>query len=297
MPITTYPSSPNTISAKEFVEYVESEIDLTTAESLTEASAMFQSLSNNPTFLSEHITNSIKTFLSGGTLSAYTPQSIFLRAGKGFFLRANIWTPLKIESNFRSQEEKVFSYRNAHDHNFLFMTSGHFGPGYETDLYQYDPAKVRGIIGEKVDLEFTGRERLTRGWVMTYREKVDVHIQLPPESLSISLNLMVLNKAGIDKDQYFFDIERSEIIDLPAIATVHKRSSIIELAGELADENAVDVIEHLIKRSPCRRIREAGLKAAQKLGCISEQERQRLIALGATDPDELVRQRARELLA
>ncbi|AAW73405.1 putative ISXo8 transposase [Xanthomonas oryzae pv. oryzae KACC 10331] len=190
---------------------------------------------------------------------------MFLVAGRGFFLRANIWTPLKLSENFRSQEERVFSYRNTHDHNFHFMTVGYHGPGYETNLYQYDPSRVRGYIGEVVELESLGRTMLQVGRVMVYREKVDVHTQFPPEQLSVSLNLMVTKKRECEPDQYFFDPSDGRIVEMPQIALVHKRASIVALAGQLANSDTADVIESLIIDAPCRRVREAALVAASTL--------------------------------
>lgn len=74
------------------------------------------------------------------------------------------------------------------------MTVGYYGPGYETELYQYNPKEVNGYVGETVELEHLGRTKLPNGRVMVYREKVDVHTQFPPAQLSVSLNLMVTRK-------------------------------------------------------------------------------------------------------
>ncbi|MFC7519823.1 hypothetical protein ACFQS6_05440 [Xanthomonas populi] len=202
-----------------------------------------------------------------------------------------------MSQTFRSQEERVFSYRNTHDHNFLFMTVGYHGPGYETDIYQYDPSRVRGYIGELVDLEPLGRTMLPVGRVMAYHEKMDVHTQFPPEQLSVSLNLMVTKKREFDSDQYFFDPSEGRIIEMPQIALIHKLASIVALAGQLANRDTADVIEALIVGAPCRRIREAALTAASTLAALPDDEKFRLIERGTNDHDEVVRSRARTLMA
>ncbi|UXV88786.1 HEAT repeat domain-containing protein [Xanthomonas oryzae] len=297
MPITIDPACTDKLRIEEFIAHVEQHVDLSCAEGLAESAPHFRKLANDVDLIPSYFNRAIKKFLDHSSLAAYTPQSVFLVAGRGFFLRANIWTPLKLSENFRSQEERVFSYRNTHDHNFHFMTVGYHGPGYETNLYQYDPSRVRGYIGEVVELESLGRTMLQVGRVMVYREKVDVHTQFPPEQLSVSLNLMVTKKRECEPDQYFFDPSDGRIIEMPQIALVHKRASIVALAGQLANSDTADVIESLIIDAPCRRVREAALVAASTLRELSAGERLRLIELGADDRDEVVRFRARSMVA
>jgi len=188
MPITIDPACTDILSIEEFIAYVEERVDLGSADGVAEAAPQFKALANDPDLIPRYFNNAIKRFLDDGALAAYTSQSVVLGSGRGFFLRANVWIPLKLSANFRSQEEKVFSYRNTHDHNFLFMTVGYYGSGYETDLYQYDPTTVKGYIGEYVELEPLGRAKLPAGRVMVYRKKADVHTQFPPSELSVSLS-------------------------------------------------------------------------------------------------------------
>lgn len=297
MPIIVEPISTAKLSIEEFKDHIEQHGDLTCAEGLAESAPRFRELANDTDLIPALFNSAIKRFMNDGPLAAYTPQSVFLGAGRGFFLRANIWTPLRLPQDFRSQEERVFSYRNTHDHNFLFMTVGYHGPGYVTDLYQYDPSRVRGYIGETVELELLGRTMLPVGRVMTYREKVDVHTQFPPEELSVSLNLMVTKKRERDRDQYFFDPSDGRIVEMPKIALVHKRASIVVLAGQLANQDTADVIGSLIVSAPCRRVREAALLAADSMAALPDEDRLRFIERGADDRDEVVRSRARSLMA
>ncbi|WP_187695309.1 hypothetical protein [Qipengyuania marisflavi] len=70
--------------------------------------------------------------------SGYGPQAIVLSPLRnGCFLRANIW-PSEQESCFHASGAKSFVYGVPHDHNFSFLTAGYFGPGYQSDYYEYD---------------------------------------------------------------------------------------------------------------------------------------------------------------
>ncbi len=55
-------------------------------------------------------------------------------------------------------------------------------------------------------LNFIERARLSPGKLMHYRAHVDVHAQHPPDSLSVSLNVMHVSSASGWIDQYAFDL-------------------------------------------------------------------------------------------
>ncbi|MCG6119435.1 MAG: transposase, partial [Blastomonas sp.] len=99
---------------------------------------------------------------------------------RGWFMRANIW-PSAQEAVMRESGEAAFVYGLAHDHNFDFLTVGYFGPGYRSDHYEVDPARIIGKAGDAVDLRFVGSSVLHLGRVMHYRARRDVHCQYPPE--------------------------------------------------------------------------------------------------------------------
>ena len=113
------------------------------------------------------------------------------RSGK-FLMRANCW-PAAADSVVVNSGTDPFFYGRPHDPNFSFLTVGYVGPGYWSDYYEYDYERTVGFIGEKVDLRFVERSRLSEGKVMMYRRHRDVHSQLPPDSLSVSLNIMAVS--------------------------------------------------------------------------------------------------------
>ncbi len=292
MPITIQLQTDKRISVEEFIDFVNREIDLETPESIATGAEMFYALAQDKDVVSEKLNARVVDYLSGGALMTNGPQSVVLGIGRGFFIRANIWLPLSSTTVLRSHEERLYSYGNTHDHNFSFMTVGYFGPGYTTDLYEYDVGTVKGHVGEVVDLKDLGRTDLPCGKVMVYREKCDVHTQYPPESLSISLNLMVTSPRSLAMDQYFFDAKKKCIIDMPEFASIHKRASIVALAGAVGNANTIEILESLLKAAPCRRVREAALDGLAKLPVAEEGDKARLFELAANDSDSLVRARA-----
>lgn len=251
-------------------------------------------LSMNTSLVKDAIEAQIDAFLSGARQISYTPQSIILGSGEGFYVRANIWTPPRLSGAIKEQEERIFSYRLAHDHNFAFLTAGYFGAGYRTEIFDYDPDRVVGYIGEEVDLTLLEETTLPKGKVMFYRERRDIHIQHPPEELSISLNLMLLSDDSQNTEQYFFDTERNIISGIPEAAYVYRRASLAALLGDIGDERSIPLLEDLLRDQPNRRVRISAMDSVHRLSRRFNQGEtvtDRLLR----DPDALVSMAARQL--
>jgi hypothetical protein len=190
--------------------------------------------------------------------SAYGPQVIMLSpTGGEVYLRANIW-PSREESMFRASGGAHFAYGLPHDHNFDFLTLGYFGPGYWSDYWEYDFEAVAGAVGEPAGLRFAGRERLEPGKLLHYRAHRDVHSQLPPDSLSVSLNVMHAGGAQGWLDQYRFDVETNKIAGVlgPGASEVFLR-----IAVSLGGEEALDLAEHFATSHPSDRMRLVAFEA------------------------------------
>jgi hypothetical protein len=181
-------------------------------ESLLHAAHWLRRLGNNRDFLAEAMLAELKDPKGGEEdASAYGPQVIMLSGlGSEYFMRANFW-PGHGDHVFRASGKNAFSYELPHDHNFDFLTLGYFGPGYASDYYEYDYDAVTGMVGEKAGLRFIERSTLDPGKLMLYRAHLDVHSQLPPESLSVSVNIMHAGGAQGWLDQYAFDVEQDRI--------------------------------------------------------------------------------------
>lgn len=297
MVISVDPQVARTTSLEAFVDHVEARVQLSEPQSLILAADEFRALANDVDLVADHFNAQVKNYFRDGRMATNGPQSILLGKGRGFFLRANIWLPPKLEGPFREHERRLYSYGTAHDHNFTFMTVGYFGPGYATDLYHYDCETVAGFIGERVELHSDGRAFLPVGRVSVYEAKRDVHTQHAPQSLSISLNLVVADDRTQELDQYFFDVDSGRITGMPDFATIHQRATVVSLAGRLGNQQSVQLLSDLLTSAPCRRVREAAVEAIGHIPNVGLREQMRLVEIATTDKDPIVRARARAWLA
>jgi hypothetical protein len=109
--------------------------------------------------------------------------------GGAFYLRANVW-PSRDEHMVRASGTGPFAYGLAHDHDFDFLTFGYFGPGYWSDYWEYDYARVAGAIGEPAGLRFVERARLEPGQAAPLPRAPRRPFAAPPDALSVSLNVV-----------------------------------------------------------------------------------------------------------
>jgi hypothetical protein len=226
-------------------------------------------LANNRRFVADVAIAELKQHCSGQLKrNPYTAQVIVLHSGsKRFLLRANFW-PAAGDSVVVNSGTDPFFYGFPHDHNFTFLTVGYLGSGYWSDYYEYDYEAVTGWIGEKVDLRFVERSQLSQGKVLLYRKHRDVHAQLPPEDMSVSLNIVGLSNRNEFLDQYRFDVERSEIA---GIVNPSSLEALVLLAGHFGGGNGRDLVESFAAGHPSERMRFAALKAkASQAGGIDE---------------------------
>src|SRR5882757_2712224 len=188
MAITIACNNAEIVTLDEFIDYVHTHVDLQDLASVATAAPKFRSLANDRALVVRHLNHQVKeNFRSQVIPSA---QALFLGDGRDFYVRANIWPSNADLASGRVYQDQ-FSYNLAHDHNYSFMTVGYHGPGYITEVYEYDFDKIVGNAGEAVDLRFVERIHFTTGMVMLYRASKDVHTQFPPDDLGITLNFMV----------------------------------------------------------------------------------------------------------
>jgi hypothetical protein len=228
-------------------------------DSLASFGPALKRLSNNRRFLGDLMIEELKQRCAGQMArNRYSAQVILLHGESGKFLvRANVW-PAEADSVVVNSGSEPFFYHVPHDHNFSFLTVGHVGPGYWSDYYEYDYEKAEGYIGERVDLRFVERSRLSPGKVLLYRRHRDVHNQLPPDSLSVSLNILAFTPAIDFLDQYSFDLESSTISGAVNRNTLE---TLVLLVGRLGGENGRDLIDFVATRHPSERLRFAGWRA------------------------------------
>lgn len=227
--------------------------------SLANAASALKKLANNRRFLGDILIAQLTDrHREGGLESGYGPQSIVLSPNRGgSFLRANIW-PSQDEACFKASGAKTFVYGVPHDHNFSFLTAGYFGPGYGSDYFEYDYEEVAGYRGEVADLRFVERSALSEGKLMLYRAHRDVHSQLPPESLSVSLNIMHIDPAESWCDQYGFDLDSNAVT---GVLNPTSTECFMRCAVGLGSDDALDFAEWVGKAHPSDRMRLASFEA------------------------------------
>ena len=175
-------STSNAISIGEYLEHVRSKVNLRDEDSLAASAPMLRALANDRELVVRELNRRIENFLADGAIPS--AQSLALGGGDDFYVRANIWPAIADMASGRAYQDQ-FAYNLAHDHNFTFMTVNYLGPGYETEIYEYDFDKVEGYIGEAVDLRFLEKIRFGTGIVMLYRASRDVHVQYAPTELTM----------------------------------------------------------------------------------------------------------------
>ena len=87
---------------------------------------------------------------------------------------------------------------------------------------------------------------------MLYRAHVDVHLQLPAEALSVSLNVMHAKPEIRWLDQYTFDVERGTIA---ANIDCGPSETFLRLAVAIGGGAALDLAETLARTHPSDRLR------------------------------------------
>ncbi len=228
---------------------------------MIEAAFVLKRLNNNKSFFAEMIERDILNgFSEQNILNQYSSQSyvLYKSSHDQFFFRANFW-PALADDAYRNTGPNAFLYGLVHDHNFNFLTSGYAGPGYESDFFTYDHESVDGYPGEQVDYTFLERRLLGPGDVFLYRAYTDIHCQLPPESLSISLNIMDTNPRTFFREQYMFDNNNKTISHI-----VNRRCNppLFDAAAQLLGDRIVELLMRLYRQHDSDFVRSHALRAA-----------------------------------
>jgi hypothetical protein len=264
-------------------------VDLTDEASIARCATLLAGLQRNRAFLADRVIAALKaSYADQLEINRYSAQVFLLhRSPRGFYLRANLWLAAG-DAVTTASGPAAFSYGVPHDHNFSFLTIGYFGPGYVSDYYEVDPEAVDGRRGEPLALKFIERSQLSEGKMMLYRAHRDIHRQLPPESLSVSLNIMDEGDHVPWRDQYIVDLGQK----VQGGATIAKRPTLtssemlLRCAVHLNDD-AHDIAAHFAKAHPVPRVRANAIAA---LAAAAEGEgRAAVLERGMRDCDARVR--------
>ena len=99
---------------------------------------------------------------------------------------------------------------------------------------------------------------------MLYCVHEDVHSQIPPESLSVSLNVVHVCGAQGWFDQYAFDLERGEVA---RVLSLNSTEIFLRVAVGTGHAGACDQAEHFGHHHPRDRMRQASYVARALLEC------------------------------
>ncbi len=282
----TFDNSADAISLDEYIAYCDEHLDPEDVDSVLAGADKLHALSRNRTFLIDRLNDYFKHAGELEEVNSYSAQALLLTIRPGYVLRTNTWVKPTIYAGSDSWERQLYSYDYAHNHNFNLLTVGYLGSGYFTDLYRLpNPDKIVGYLGEKVDMESSGRLQLGLGDVLLYERMTDVHIQRAPEDLSISINLMPLDRNISLTGQYAFDVNEKTISALVG-SQIAQQVDLLRMAGCIGNDQTMDVILHVARTHPNQNTRLGALRAACML---RPEESERIWNDAMNDKSEMVR--------
>ena len=230
-----------------------STIDVRDEDALASLGPLLAQLGRNDRFLGDLAITELKDRHQRQQRNSYGAQVMILRPGDGrFIIRANFW-PASNDALFRASGPRAFFYGFAHDHNFPFLTCGYSGPGYWSEDFEVEDAD-----GDQPLLRFAGRTRLDPGRLMLYRAHYDVHVQHPPDALSVSLNILAQHPAQKWRDQRHYDVSRGTVV---RAMTTAPSEVLIALAVHFGGGNGIDLATSFAAQHPSPRMRATAAAA------------------------------------
>ena len=260
MPRIIQTETDEAIELAELVDMLETgDFDSRDEDNFASWGPQLRKLANNRNFLADMMIAELKRHCEDQVRdNQYSAQVVMLHGrSRKFIMRANFWPALS-DSVVRHSGTDPFFYGVPHDHNFSFLTVGYLGPGYWSDYYEYDYGEAVGIPGETVDLRFVEKSKLDQGKVMLYRAHRDIHLQLPADSMSVSLNIVETSHSSAFRDQYRFDLETSTI---DGIITKTSLEPLLALAAHFGGGEGMDLLANFSATHPSDRIRWCALRA------------------------------------
>jgi len=248
------------IGVEDFVHVLQKAYKGNSIEAMHAVADKLQSVAANREFVRDALLAEVKRIARQKNLISFAPQSFIIYRDHPFSLRLNLWLPPVGSNRKIEQEARVYSYERAHDHNFSLLTVGAGGPGYKTRILEYDCESVSGYAGERVEMTFLEDTMLPLGKAMIYRPHQDIHVQLPPEQPSLSLNLLIEEKEIVERPQYFFDLTAKSLVIMND-NEVGRRVSFLEAVGQFADEDSVSLLFDIARQNGNPLIRVAALDA------------------------------------
>jgi hypothetical protein len=242
------------ISFAEFVAKLEQDgVDLSTESGVMAARSLLAGLYANRDFLVDRAIEELKdACASQSRTNRYGAQVLMLHQRPGsFFVRANFW-PAMDNPIVQASGAQHYFYDVPHDHNFDFLTLGYLGPGYRSHWLENDGLKTIGYPGEIAHLTTSEHGTLSPGRILHYRAHRDVHVQFAPASFSISINIVAEGVGTMWRDQYLFDPDLRNIVQIP---TLSQAEVLLRIGVNFGGEAGLDVAHHVATHHPSHRAR------------------------------------------
>jgi hypothetical protein len=283
------------IELPDLIAAIERTLDYRDDATLLSLAPDLAALARHPTFLADHLTRELSSPDQFQRGSAYSGASFVLARGKNWIVRANLWEPIRadIPGGSGGFSQQLGMYALLHDHDFSFVTVGYFGPGYETTLFECEPERIEGYVGEQVDLRPLGKKALPAGALLYFERRRHVHEQSPPVAPSVSVNVISLDPETPFVSQYYIDQATSRIVARTSDA-FNGRNLLCDLAAALGDARSSAPLAALARSHPSAGLR---VQASRALAELSGPDARSVWHAAEGDPHPLVRRAAREALA
>lgn len=208
-------SSVSKKTIQDIIEYLDEEPNIFSSESeLCYAANVLNGLSINNSEIELFFRERLKEISSGKiSFGFYKSQVLVIHVNRKYILRIAIW-PSKDDYIYENNDKDAFFYNIPHDHNFNLLTTCIHGSGYKTEFYSYNHDETEKKLFSKVNLENRGLYTLAKGDTWFYESSSDIHIQHPPDTLSITLNIIENINPFDVKPQFHFDIKNSLISEI-----------------------------------------------------------------------------------
>lgn len=228
------------IDLDEAVDLLNANVDMKNEGSLDYCEHVLKKMYLNRKLISDFILDGLKKPNEFQKDNLWTSQAVVLYRNDNFTIRSVLWKPMGKKENYL-KNSAGYIYERPHCHNFNLATIGYAGSGYTTQIWQYDNSKVQGIVGEKVEISFKETKTLSLGETLKLRAGREIHTQLFPEELSISLNILgrqIITDKGPMK-QFYFDVDKKVIAEN---FTSNIYMCALNILSEIGDENAIDFL-------------------------------------------------------
>jgi hypothetical protein len=248
------------IEAGELIESIGRAYKGDGVEAMHAVAGKLQALAANREYLRDALIAELERIAGEQNLVSFAPQSFIIHRAAPFSLRLNLWLPPAGSARKIAQEARVYSYDQAHDHNFTLLTVGAGGPGYKTRIFEYDIGSIHGYGGEHVEMQHLEDTMLPAGKAMIYRPHRDIHVQLPPEAPSMSLNLLIEEKEIVETPQYYFDLATRSVVPMND-NEIGRRVSFLESVGHFAGESCASLLFDVARQHRNPEVRAGALHA------------------------------------